>query len=216
VNSKQVIVRHLGSVDYQACLANMQEFTLNRGADQLDEIWLVQHEPVYTQGYACDQQPNFGTDIPVIATDRGGQLTYHGPGQLIVYLLIDISRRGQGVRHFVTLIESAIRATLGAQQIDPHLRCNAPGVYVDEMKIASLGIRVKRGCTYHGMSLNVDMDISPFAAIDVCGFKQLEVTTMHKLGAKCDHEEIERYCVEQIAKSLGHWQITYLRDIEGG
>ena len=181
LNPHQVIVRKLGKVDYRETCTKMQEFTKTRTGETVDEFWILQHDPVYTQGYSCTQQPFLHTSIPVVATDRGGQITYHGPGQLIIYLLLDIKRRNQGVRHFVQAIESAIIATLRRYRIEGQTRLKAPGVYVGEKKIASLGIRVSRGCTYHGLSLNVDLDTEPFRAIDVCGIKGLEVTTMRML-----------------------------------
>ncbi len=190
----------------------MQEFTRTRGSGAMDEFWLLEHNPVYTQGYSCKQQPNLPTDIPFIASDRGGQMTFHGPGQMIIYLLIDISRRNQGVRNFVLGIESAIVSTLQYYQIKGHSKLNAPGVYVDGKKIASLGIRVSRGCTYHGLSLNVTVDSEPFDAIDVCGFKQLEVTTMQQLGVECELQEVGIRCAEALSRELGYLQISYVND----
>ena len=146
----------------------------------------------------------------MVATDRGGQITYHGPGQLIVYLLLDIRRRKQGVRNFVLAIESAIIATLRHYRIEGQTRFKAPGVYVGEKKIASLGIRVSRGCTYHGLSLNVDLDPEPFRAIDVCGIKGLEVTTLRMLNGNCDMNEVQIHCAEELARQLGYRTIVYL------
>ncbi len=210
MNSRQVIVRKLGRVDYQETLTRMREFTRNRGDGIADEIWLLEHSSVYTQGYSCKLRPNIPTDIPVIATDRGGQITYHGPGQLIVYLLIDLRQRIMGIRKLVTSIESAIVSTLHHYQIDSQPVPKAPGVYAKKKKIASLGIRVNRGCTYHGLSLNVDMDTKPFDAIDVCGYQGLEVTTMRRLGAECNMDQIEIRCAEELLQKLGYEHISYV------
>ena len=188
----------------------MQDLTHKRSHSTVDEFWVLEHDAVYTQGYSCDMQPLLPSNIPVIATDRGGQITYHGPGQLIVYLLIDIRRRNQGVRNFVTAVESAIVSTLQSYGIDGQSRSGAPGVYVDEKKIASLGIRVSRGCTYHGLSLNVNLDIQPFTAIDVCGYENLEVTTLHALGVDCEMNAVETRCAEALAHQLGYRQISYV------
>ena len=188
----------------------MQELTRTRTRETVDEFWLLQHDPVYTQGYSCTQQPFADTAIPVVATDRGGQITYHGPGQLIIYLLLDIKRRNQGVRNFVLAIESAIIATLRRYRIEGQTRFKAPGVYVGEKKIASLGIRVSRGCTYHGLSLNVDLDTEPFRAIDVCGIKGLEVTTLRTLNKNCDMNKVQIHCAEELARQLGYRNIAYI------
>lgn len=187
----------------------MREFTISRTSQTVDEFWVLQHDPVYTQGYSCSQLPFSHTSIPVVAADRGGQLTYHGPGQLIIYLLLDIKRRSQGVRNLILAIESAVIAALRHYRIHGETKPRAPGVYVDGKKIASLGIRVSRGCTYHGLSLNVDLDTDPFRAIDVCGIKGLEVTTMRKLDAACDMNEVQIRCVEELSRQLGYRQITY-------
>ena len=188
----------------------MQDFTKTRTSETVDEFWILQHDSVYTQGYSCSQLPLAHTSIPVVATDRGGQITYHGPGQLIVYLLLDIKRRNQGVRNFVLAIESAIISTLRHYRIEGQTKFKAPGVYVGEKKIASLGIRVSRGCTYHGLSLNVDLDTEPFRAIDVCGIKGLEVTTMRILNGDCDMNEVQIHCAEELARQLGYRNIAYI------
>ena len=205
-------MRNLGLADYAGTYSEMQDFTRGRQHQTVDEFWLLQHNAIYTQGYSCSQVPLLPTKIPVFSTDRGGQLTFHGPGQLIVYLLIDINRRKQGVRNLVNAIESAVIATLRHFGINGTTKPNAPGVYVNEKKIASLGIRVRRGCTYHGLSLNVDMDTAPFEAIDVCGFQNLEVTTMRELGIKCGLDEVGLCCTETLAAELDYRQITYTKD----
>ena len=167
----------LGEVDYLDSFAWMKQFTDTRGAGTLDEFWVLNHPAVFTQGTSCDAQPmtNEGT-IPVVKTDRGGQITYHGPGQLIIYLLLDIKRLGIGPKRLVSGIESAIIALLGKLGITAVTRRGAPGVYVSGEKIAALGLRIRKGACYHGLSLNIDMDLSPFERIDPCGYAGLKVT----------------------------------------
>jgi len=181
------VVRLLGQVDYAQTLQAMREFTDRRGADDADEIWIVEHPPVFTQGQAGRAEHLLATgDIPVIASDRGGQVTYHGPGQIVAYVLVDLRRRGYGVRELVTRIENAMIDTLDACAIDAYADPDAPGVYVDidgrRHKIGSLGLRVRRGCSYHGLSLNVDMDLAPFLRIDPCGYQGLAMTQVVDLG----------------------------------
>ena len=174
-----VVVRRLGMAEYQPVLAAMRDFTDRRGEDTPDELWLLQHPRVFTQGQAGKAEHVLAPgDIPVIQVDRGGQVTYHGPGQWVVYLLVDLKRRGLGVRALVTLIENAIVRLLSEYGIDAAPRADAPGVYVNGDKIASLGLRVRRGCSYHGLSLNVDMDLEPFTRINPCGHEGLQVTSM--------------------------------------
>ncbi|TDG12511.1 lipoyl(octanoyl) transferase LipB [Seongchinamella unica] len=179
-----VLVRRLGVAQYQPVLDAMREFTDQRGEQTPDELWLLQHPRVFTQGQAGKAEHVLAPgDIPVIQVDRGGQVTYHGPGQWVVYLLVDLKRRGLGVRALVTLIENAIVQLLSEYGIDASPRADAPGVYVDGDKIASLGLRVRRGCSYHGLSLNVDMDLEPFSRINPCGHEGLQVTSMARLLA---------------------------------
>ena len=191
-------------VDYQATLDRMRRFTHLRGADASDEFWVLEHYPVYTQGYACTAKPFKNNDIKVVATDRGGQITYHGPGQLVVYLLIDIRRRKLGIKNFITTIETSIMNLLDDYNIKGKTIRNAPGVYVNGKKIASLGIRISRGCSYHGLSLNVDMDTSPFENISPCGIDGLEVTSMKKLGVTDSLEVVSGKCVKFLARSFGY------------
>ena len=166
VASKALVVKHLGLTPYAEAFAAMRAFTLARGAGTADEIWLTEHEPVYTLGLAGKPEHvlNPGT-IPVVQTDRGGQVTYHGPGQVIAYLLLDLKRRDLKVRELVRRIEDAVIASVAGVGIAGHRRAGMPGVYVDGAKIAALGLKVKNGCSYHGVSLNVDMDLAPFAGI---------------------------------------------------
>ncbi len=175
-------LRRLGEVDYAATLARMREFTRERNDDTPDELWLLQHPPVFTQGQAGRPEHLLSPgDIPVVAADRGGQVTYHGPGQWVVYLLLDLRRHPFGVRVLVQRIEQAIVQTLRLYAIDAAPDAERPGVYVGGEKIASLGLRVRRGCSYHGLALNVDLDLEPFLRINPCGHTGLAVTSMARL-----------------------------------
>ncbi|MEA2094087.1 MAG: lipoyl(octanoyl) transferase LipB [Pseudomonadota bacterium] len=176
-------VRHLGVADYEATWHDMQSFTAVRTADTPDELWLLEHPPVFTQGRNGKQEHLHDTrDIPVVRVDRGGQVTYHGPGQLIAYTLLDLNRRHLGVQSLVHILEQAVINLLADYAIPAQRREKAPGVYVDDCKIAALGLRVKRGCAFHGLSLNVNMDLAPFSMINPCGFNGLKVTRMSDLG----------------------------------
>jgi lipoyl(octanoyl) transferase len=173
-------VKTLGLVDYDPTWRAMQAFTAARSADTADEIWLLEHPPVYTLGVAGRDAhlPRGRDDIPVVRSDRGGQITYHGPGQVVAYLLLDMKRRALTVRPLVRLMETAVIDLLAEYGIPAAGRTEAPGVYIDDAKIAALGLRVTRGCCYHGLALNVDMDLSPFNAIDPCGYPGLTVTQL--------------------------------------
>lgn len=174
-----IVVRKLGIVDYETALAQMKAFTDSRTKDSADELWLLQHPRVFTQGQAGKAEHVLAPgDIPVVQADRGGQVTYHGPGQWVLYLLINIKRHKLGVRELVDLIENSLVQLLAEYGIDAAARPDAPGVYVCGDKIAALGLRVRKGCSYHGLALNVDLDLEPFARINPCGFKGLQVTSM--------------------------------------
>ena len=174
-----IIVRRRGVCDYQAIWDEMIAFTRNRATDTDDEIWLLQHWPVYTQGTSSHDIPQVeGQAIPVIHTDRGGQITYHAPGQLIVYLLMDIKRLKTGPKSLINQIEKHIIDFLGRYHVRGHRKPGAPGVYVADEKIAALGLRISHGCCYHGLSINIDMDLSPYAWIDPCGYAALPVTQL--------------------------------------
>jgi lipoyl(octanoyl) transferase len=173
-----ICVRRLGRVAYRPTLEAMRSFTSRRNESSADELWLLEHPPVYTLGQGAEHGP-VGNAIPLVKADRGGDITYHGPGQLVVYTLVDLARRGIKVRQFVALLEQAVIDLLAGRGAR---RAGAPGVYVDGAKIAALGIRVRQGRAYHGLSLNVDMDLSPFSAIDPCGYSGLEVTQLRALG----------------------------------
>ncbi len=177
-----VLRRELGLVAYEPTLQAMQDFTDSRNLEDPDQLWLLQHPRVFTQGQAGKAEHVLAPgDIPVIQVDRGGQVTYHGPGQWVLYLMLDLRRRGWGVRDLVDTIERSIVLLLAEYGIDAVPRPDAPGVYVGAAKIASLGLRVRRGCSYHGLSLNVDMDLEPFGRINPCGHRGLEVTSMARL-----------------------------------
>ena len=193
------IVRHLGRVDYEPTWRAMQSFTTERGPDTPDELWLLEHPPVFTLGQAGKRE-HILTDlgIPVIAIDRGGQVTYHGPGQLVVYVLLDLRRRGYGVKQLVLRLEQAVIDLLAGFGVVAERRAGAPGVYVNEAKIAALGLRIKNGCSYHGLALNVAMDLTPFSAINPCGYEGLAVTQTSDLGIALPSAEMgERllYCL---------------------
>jgi len=172
----------LGTVDYESTWSAMNAFTLGRDKNQEDECWFLQHNPVFTLGQAGKPEHILNPhQIPVVNTDRGGQVTYHGPGQLVAYLLVDIKRRKIGIRQLVDLIENSIIELLDGYGIVAATRKGAPGVYVDEKKIAALGLRIKQGCSYHGLSLNVDMDLEPFSYINPCGYPGMSVTQLREL-----------------------------------
>lgn len=175
--------RRLGTRDYAATMTKMREWTHARGSETPDEIWFLEHTPVYTQGVSCRESVQDGvSEIPLLKSDRGGQITYHGPGQLVAYLLLDLRRLGLGVRQLVSLIETSLITLLDQFGLDAVTQPGAPGVYVDGEKIAALGLRVRSGCCYHGLSLNVDMDLDPFSRINPCGFSGLRVTSMKAQG----------------------------------
>jgi len=180
-----VVVRSLGRVEYEPTWRAMQAFTAQRSDDTPDEIWLLEHPPVYTQGQAGKPEHLIAaTEIPVVPIDRGGQITYHGPGQIVAYVLVDLRRRGYGIRELVTRMEQAVIDLLNMHGVVASRLNGAPGVYVDGAKIAALGLRVKRGCTYHGLALNVDMDLQPFAAINPCGYAGMPVTQCRELNIR--------------------------------
>ncbi|HDZ56697.1 MAG TPA: lipoyl(octanoyl) transferase LipB [Pseudomonas xinjiangensis] len=204
--SVQLIIRNLGLVDYQSTLENMRSLTAERGPDTPDEIWFLQHPGVFTQGQAGKAEHIlFAGDIPVVQAERGGQVTYHGPGQLVAYLLLDIRRLGIGVRDLVSAMEQSLVATLSGYGIEAAPRADAPGVYVGPAKIASLGLRIRRGCSFHGLALNVDMDMEPFARINPCGYAGLAMTQMCDLMAAPPRiAEIEQRLERALRHELGY------------
>jgi lipoyl(octanoyl) transferase len=178
----KLLIRNLGLCQYQNVWQAMRDFTDTRNASDCDELWLVEHPPVFTQGQAGKPEHLLDLgDIPLVASDRGGQVTYHGPGQLVVYPLLDLRRLKMGVRDLVSQLENTVIALLAETGIDAAARPDAPGVYVDARKIASLGLRVRRGCSFHGVAINVHMDLEPFQRINPCGYNGLQMTQMHDL-----------------------------------
>ena len=178
-----IVVRRLGRVDYAPTWHAMQDLTARRGPETADELWIVEHPPVFTLGQAGKPEHLLrDIGVPVVKIDRGGQVTYHGPGQVVIYLLLDLHRRKIKVRELVTAIQQSVIDLLAAQGVTADRRDGAPGVYVGAAKVAALGLRVRNGCCYHGVSLNVDMDLSPFAAINPCGYEGLQVVQTRDLG----------------------------------
>lgn len=182
-----IVVRHLGEVDYRDTWQKMQDFTNSRQSGTPDELWFLQHPPVYTLGKNAKPEHILNAaDIPVVDSDRGGQVTYHGPGQVVVYTLLNLSRSKLGVRELVTTLEQAIVELLADYDVLARARREAPGVYVNDAKIAALGLRVRKGCSFHGFALNVDMDLEPFSRINPCGYEGLEVTQLKNLVSDID------------------------------
>jgi lipoyl(octanoyl) transferase len=205
MSAKPLIIRRLGQRDYQRTWQAMREFTDSRTEQTPSQFWIVEHPPVFTQGQAGKPEHLLGTgDIPVVQTDRGGQVTYHGPGQLVIYLLISLREAGIGIRRLVNVMEQSIIDLLSSRGIPAEARKDAPGVYVDGSKIASLGLRVRRGCTYHGLALNVSNDLEPFLRINPCGYAGLQVTSTSRLGIADDQELLANELVQSLAKALGY------------
>lgn len=198
-----LIVRRLGLCEYEPTWRAMQSFTHRRRPDTADELWLLEHPSVYTLGQAG--RPEHLIDpgaIPVVATDRGGQITYHGPGQLVAYLLLDLRRAGVGVKRLVHLLERAVIELLADYGIASCARPQAPGVYVDGAKIAAIGLRIRHGCSFHGLALNVAMDLEPFSRIDPCGYPGLAVTTIARSGVPAAIDPVATALAERIARLL--------------
>lgn len=198
-----MIIRWLGRVDYQPTWQAMQQFTDTRGPDTEDELWLLEHPPVFTLGLAADRSHVLAPgDIPLVQTDRGGQVTYHGPGQLVAYPLLDVRRLGLTVRGLVMLLEQCVIDLVAGHGITAVGRRDAPGVYVDGQKLASLGLRIRRHASYHGLALNVDMDLAPFGRINPCGMAGLAVTSLARLGIPGDVESVGRDFARRLAAGL--------------
>jgi len=194
-------IRSLGLVDYQPTWDAMKRFTAERTADTPDEIWLVQHPPIFTQGQAGKPEHLLDAhNIPVVKIDRGGQITYHGPGQIVLYLLLDLRRWKINVRELVRLMEQSVIDLLAEYGISAQGRVDAPGVYVNDAKIAALGLKIKNGCCYHGLSFNVDMNLTPFSFINPCGYEGLQVTQACALGIPANINELQA----QLAQNLIH------------
>ena len=198
-----MIERALGRVAYEPTWRAMQAFNAARGPQTPDQAWLVEHPPVYTLGLAGRREHVLAPgDIPVVATDRGGQVTYHGPGQAVVYLLLDLRRRGLGVRELVRRIESGVIALLGDYGIAGVRREGMPGVYVGEAKISAIGLRIARGCSYHGVALNVDMELEPFSRIDPCGYPGLASTQLADLGVRDTIGAVQQNLARALSREL--------------
>ncbi|MCL1068076.1 lipoyl(octanoyl) transferase LipB [Shewanella olleyana] len=203
-------IRHLGRQDYESVWHAMQAYTDNRDSDSNDELWIVEHSPVFTQGQAGKSEHILNPgDIPVIQVDRGGQVTYHGPGQLVVYPLIDIKRGKLGVRQLVNNIEQSIVDMLAMYDVNAYAKADAPGVYVDERKVASLGLRIRKGCSFHGLALNVDMDLAPFQRINPCGYAGLEMVQCKALGGPQTVEEAGDKLIQTLSKVLGYQELVH-------
>ncbi|MBL3599004.1 MAG: lipoyl(octanoyl) transferase LipB [gamma proteobacterium endosymbiont of Lamellibrachia anaximandri] len=203
--SKSLLIRQLGLQPYETTWQAMRDYTDNRDAKSRDELWLLQHPPVFTLGQAGKPEHLLRPGaIPIIKSDRGGQVTYHGPGQLIAYLMLDLRRANIGVRALVSLLEQGVIDLLATQGIDAAARSDAPGVYVDGSKIAALGLRVRHGCSFHGLSLNVDMDLEPFSRINPCGHPGLTVTQLADLNGTTDIPTLGRDLAKHLASGLGY------------
>lgn len=208
-------VRELGRMDYVPVWQAMQHFTDHRDEHTPDEIWVVEHNPVFTQGQAGKEEHLLFTgDIPVVKVDRGGQVTYHGPGQIVMYPMLDLRRRKMGVRELVTHIENAIIATLAEHHIKAAAKPDAPGVYVNDAKIASLGLRVRKGCSFHGLSLNVDMDLEPFLRINPCGYAGLQMIQCRDFAPTEQFAPVKQQLINHLAELLQAGEISHVNGLE--
>jgi len=210
LSEHSIIIRQLNRQPYSTVFDAMKSFTDNRDDNTEDELWFVEHDPVFTQGQAGKAEHILATgDIPVVQADRGGQVTYHGPGQQVVYFLLDIKRRKLGVRALVSHIENGIVAALAESGIEAYPRADAPGVYVADKKVASLGLRIRKGRSFHGLALNVNMDLSPFLRINPCGYAGMEMTQTSDLGGATSLDEIQPKLVEHLCSLLEYTQLTF-------
>lgn len=206
----QLVVKRLGRQDYEPVWKAMHEFTDQRTEETPDEVWLVEHNPVFTQGQAGKAEHLINTgDIPVVQSDRGGQVTYHGPGQLVAYFLINLRHKKLGVRDLVTTIENLVINTLKAYNIDSAARPDAPGVYVDGKKICSLGLRIRKGCSFHGLALNVNMDLTPFLRINPCGYAGMEMVQVSQFNGPSDVETVEKQLIEELVTLLDYERVEF-------
>lgn len=205
----RIKIRYPGLSDYDATFNAMSQFTRNRDENTIDEIWCLQHKPVFTLGMAGKEEHILDAgNIPIIKTDRGGQVTYHGPGQLVVYLLLDLQRKGITVKRYVSLIEQSLIDMCASLGIDAERKTGTPGVYVADRKIAALGIRVKRGCSYHGLALNVDMDLTPFRQINPCGYPGLQLTQLKDEGCTLDVSSTFTSLLPYLMKQLDYTEVV--------
>ncbi|MGJ7471430.1 lipoyl(octanoyl) transferase LipB [Kosakonia cowanii] len=206
-----ILIRNLGLQPYAPVSQEMHDFTDRRDDDTPDEIWLVEHPPVFTQGQAGKAEHVLAAgDIPVIQSDRGGQVTYHGPGQQVMYVLINLKRRKIGVRELVTLLENTVINTLAQLDIVGNARPDAPGVYVDGKKICSLGLRIRKGCSFHGLALNIDMDLAPFMRINPCGYAGMEMTQVSKLVENANMDKIRTILIQHFLALLNNPPHQYM------
>jgi len=200
----EIVIRELGLQAYEPVWRAMQNFTDTRTGSTPDEIWFTEHPSVFTLGLNTAPEHLLAPgDIPVIQIDRGGQVTYHGPGQLMIYPLIDLRRAGLGVRDLVTALEQSVVDLAAGYGLVAASRCDAPGVYIDDIKLASIGLRIRRGSSFHGMALNVDVDLEPFSRINPCGFKDLELTDLARLGADHELDVVRDRLLPQLLRHLG-------------
>jgi lipoyl(octanoyl) transferase len=198
------LLKWLGRAEYEPTWRAMQAFTEQRGPETRDEIWFLEHPPVFTLGMNAAREHVLAPgDIPLVQIDRGGQVTYHGPGQLVVYPLLDVRRRGLGVRQLVMSLENGIIALLASRNIEAVGRRDAPGIYVDGRKVASIGLRIRRGCSYHGLAFNVAMDLEPFRRINPCGYRGLEVTDLRALGVSLELRAVAELLAPYLLGALG-------------
>ena len=208
---REIAVHWLGRVDYETTWRAMRDFTAARDVTTPDEFWLLEHPPVYTMGLKGHARaPTSLHGIPVVRSDRGGDMTYHGPGQLVIYLLLDLARLGLGPKKLVRELEQTVIDLLADDGIVAARHAGAPGVYVENKKIAALGLRIRRMCSYHGLAFNVDMNLAPFAHIDPCGIPGLGVTQLAELGVANDMESVRRRLLDRLLKRLGYNRHSFL------
>lgn len=213
MSANTLLVRQLGQRDWQPISDAMHHFTDQRDSNTADEIWLVEHHPVFTQGQAGKAEHLLMPgDIPVVQSDRGGQVTYHGPGQQVMYVLIDVKRRKMGVRELVTALEETVIATLADYDISARARPDAPGVYVDDDKICSLGLRIRKGCSFHGLALNVAMDLAPFLRINPCGYAGMQMTQLSQLKPGVTPADVRPHLVQHFTRLTGFTQLEWQND----
>ena len=212
--SAHLTIRQLGRTDYETTWHAMQSFTAERDGATQDELWFTEHDAVYTLGLnRKDVRLASRDDIPLVLVDRGGKITYHGIGQVVIYLLIDLKRKSLNIPQLVNAMEGSIIDLLAEHNITANARSDAPGVYVDGNKIASLGLRLKQQCCYHGLALNVDMDLSPFSSIDPCGYKGMQVTQLRDLGIQTSTQEVGTDLLKKLATKLAYTDIHYPNEI---
>ena len=211
MSSETLLVRQSGLCDWQSASDAMHAYTDQRDEHSRDEIWLVEHPPVFTQGQAGKAEHLLMPgDIPVVQSDRGGQVTYHGPGQQVMYVLIDVKRRKLGVRQLVTILEETVIATLADFGVSARARADAPGVYVGDEKICSLGLRIRKGCSFHGLALNVAMDLAPFLRINPCGYAGMSMTQLNHFQPDVTPAQVQAPLVSAFARLAGYENVEWL------